>query len=70
MFERLTEAASRAGERRALARAAALADQMSAELPRGIEVQATADAVVISGRAVKRRFAIDPALRWLTARLR
>jgi hypothetical protein len=41
-----------------------------AELPAGIEARATVEGVALSGHGLRRRFALDPALRWLTARLR
>jgi ABC-type transport system involved in cytochrome bd biosynthesis fused ATPase/permease subunit len=69
MFERAMERARRAAEARAKARAAALAEQMREEAPRGIEVFVDNAGVRLSGRGLGRRFALDPALRWLAARL-
>jgi hypothetical protein len=70
MFERITERAVRAAEAKARARAAQLAAGMKKELPRGIEVVVEDRGIRLSGRQLARRFALDPALRWLTARLR
>jgi hypothetical protein len=69
MFERLLERAGRAAERRAGAKARALAERLGDKLPPGIEARAEAEGVVLSGRAIARRFALEPGLRWLIGRL-
>jgi hypothetical protein len=66
MFERLVERVDALAERRARARAAALAERLQAELPRGIAAAADAEGVRLSGRGIVRRFALDPALRWMS----
>jgi hypothetical protein len=38
--------------------------------PPGLAVEPAAEGVRLSGRGLKRRFALEPALRWLTAVLR
>lgn len=70
MFERMMIRAASRAEARARAATAALAERMLAELPRGVTAEAGEDGVQLSGRHLRRRFALDPALRWLTARLR
>lgn len=64
MFEPLTARAARAAERRARERAAALAGEIRAALPSDIRVEAEAQGVRLSGRALRRRMALDSALRW------
>ena len=65
MFEKLEARVRRA----AVARAARLADEMvgrlAGQLPPGISVEAGSESVRISGRAIKRRLALEPALRAL-----
>jgi hypothetical protein len=70
MFERITKRAVRVAEAKAQGRAAELAERMKEELPRGIAVAVEDRGIRLSGRQLARRFALDPALRWLTARLR
>jgi hypothetical protein len=67
MFETLEARAARTAERRAKARAQALADAFGAALPKDIRVEADAEGVRLSGRALGRRRALDPALRWTIA---
>lgn len=70
MFERLVERASRNAERRVRSRIDDLVERMRAELPRGIAAEPTAEGVRLRGRRLTLRFVSEPALRWLTARLR
>ena len=70
MFERIMGRAQLLAERRARARCSELAERMRAELPASVEVEETARGVRLLGRGVRRRFALEPALRWLTAALR
>lgn len=70
MFERMTERAERAGRRKARAVSADLAARMRAELPGDIAAEAADEGVILSGRGIGARFALDPALRWLLARVR
>jgi hypothetical protein len=70
MFERMMARAARTAEAKARQRAAGLAERMKAKLPPGIKVTVEDRGVRLSGRDLARRFVLDPALRWLTARLR
>jgi hypothetical protein len=70
MFERLTERAVRKAERRTQSRIDRLATEIEASLPAGIRCAAAPEGVRLSGRGLRRRFTLDPALRWLTAALR
>ena len=54
----------RAAER-ARARAAALAGRLREELPPGVAVEESGDGVALLGKGLKRRFALEPALRAL-----
>ncbi|CAA9494130.1 MAG: hypothetical protein AVDCRST_MAG91-705 [uncultured Sphingomonadaceae bacterium] len=68
MFERLLERALELAEERAERRVQEIADRALAELPSGITAAAQRDGVVLSGRALSRRFALEPALRWMRFR--
>ena len=68
MFERLTERARRAAEAGAGRAARALAERLESELPPGIRAEATGEGVALRGRGLRRRFALDPALRGLLGR--
>jgi hypothetical protein len=46
------------------------AEQIEAGLPGGIAVQRDRDGVCLSGRGLKRRVVLEPALLWLLAGLR
>ena len=67
MLERLKDRIGALAERRAEVRRRRLADEMRAEAPAGVRVHEEERAVVLSGRGLKRRFALDPELRWLVA---
>lgn len=69
MFASLFERGKAAAERRAAARADALASAMQAEAPRGLKIARGKGGVTMSGRGLARRFATEPALRWLVASL-
>jgi hypothetical protein len=56
------------GERRARRVKSALADAMKAEAPAGVRIEEVAEGVALVGRGLIRRWAIDPALRWLVER--
>ncbi|TMJ18690.1 MAG: hypothetical protein E6G92_02280 [Alphaproteobacteria bacterium] len=64
-FDRLAERARRRAEARAAARREALAADLAGALPPGVKAEADDDGVVISGRGLGRRFALDAALRRL-----
>jgi hypothetical protein len=68
MFERLLERGRRAAERRTEAEARVLAERLASELPPGIEARVAEEGVLLSGRGVARRFALEPELRWLIGR--
>lgn len=55
--------------RRATEVANRLADRLEEELPAGIGVDVSSRGVEFRGRGIRRRFALDPALRWLVAGL-
>ena len=65
MFEKLLVRAERMARRRASERAHELADRLAVELPRGIRAERDGDGVVIGGRGIARRFALDAKLRWM-----
>lgn len=70
MFEQTFARVSRSAERRRLARIEMLAERMRAAVPGGIEVEPVPEGVRLSGGDLRARFALDPALRWLTTVLR
>ena len=70
MFETMLERGRQAAERAAERRTRMLAERLRAELPDGIETEAGTGGVTLSGRGMGPRFALDPALRWIVARLR
>jgi hypothetical protein len=65
MFERMVERVARQAERRAEARVLELTERLRGELPPGIRAEAGTAAVRLSGRSLKRRFALEPELRWM-----
>jgi hypothetical protein len=70
MFERLKARALLLAEARAERRRHALAARLADELPAGIAADRTGEGVELSGRGLKRRLALEPALRALIGRLR
>jgi len=68
MFGKLMERASRAAEQRAAARIGQVAERLRDELPGGIGVEAGEGGVRLVGRGLRRRFATEPALRWMQFR--
>jgi hypothetical protein len=70
MLEALEGRLRRLAELRASRRLDETAERIAAGLPRGIYAARTADSVELSGRGLSRRFALEPALRWLLAGLR
>ncbi len=70
MFERLAERVRRRAEARARERSQAMAAQLRAELPPGIDARAGEEGIVLSGRALRRRFALERELLWLVARFK
>lgn len=68
MFERLMDRARTRAEQRARERVLKLAEEMRAELPRGIDAEAGSEGVRLIGRGLRRRFVLEPALRWMRLR--
>jgi len=69
MFEKMIGRVRDAAEAKARAHATRLAGRAADELPRGIAAQAEADGVRLTGRGLRRRMALEPALRSLFQRL-
>jgi hypothetical protein len=67
MFERLMLHGAALARRAADARRSALAAELREEAPEGVRVAEEMEAVTLEGRALGRRFAIEPGLRWLLA---
>jgi hypothetical protein len=65
MFERLMVRGAALAETTARRRRKDLAEALGAEAPAGVRVSEEEGAVAIEGRELKRRFALEPALRWL-----
>ena len=70
MLERLMIHGAALAERAARERRSSLAQALREEAPEGVTVEEEADAVALAGRGLRRRFAIEPALRWLVPGLR
>jgi FAD/FMN-containing dehydrogenase len=70
MFERLSERARLLADARARRRRERLAERISGTGLRGVTVSAEEEAVVLSGRGLRRRSASDPELRWIVAESR
>lgn len=68
MFERLVDRVAERAETHAGERTAALADRLADELPPGIGVEKTDGGVRLVGRRLRRRFVLEPALRWMRFR--
>ena len=69
MFEALAARATQIAEARAAARRRALAKAATGLLPTGVRIEESEYGLVLSGRRLARRLALDLALRWLFARL-
>jgi len=67
MFERLMLHGAARAESAARRRRQELARALAEEAPAGIRVSEEDGAVAIEGRGLGRRFALEPALRWLIA---
>jgi hypothetical protein len=65
MFERLIARAEVRARRMAGRRRDQLAQRLATEAPPDVAIEAQADTVALSGRGLRRRLALDPALRWL-----
>ncbi|HEX6374611.1 MAG TPA: hypothetical protein VFZ91_02715 [Allosphingosinicella sp.] len=67
MFERLMRHGAALAETRARRRRSELAEALREAAPDGVGVSEEEEAVALSGRGLGRRFALEPALRWLIA---
>jgi hypothetical protein len=67
MFERLMRHGSELAERAARRRRSELAETLREEAPAGARVDEEDGEVVLSGSGLRRRFALEPGLRWLVA---
>ena len=65
MFERLMIRGAALAQQAERRRRSALAEALRAEAPAGVKVDEAEAGVALSGAGLKRRFALDPALRWL-----
>ena len=68
MFERLMLHGAALAGKAARRRRRALAEALEADAPAGVRVDEEEEAVALSGRGLVRRFALEPALRWLVLR--
>lgn len=66
MFERLMLKAAALANEAARRRRSALAEALGAEAPDGVWVSEDEDDVVLRGRGIRRRFALETRLRWFT----
>jgi hypothetical protein len=67
MFERLRLHGAALAEKAARRRRRELAEALGAEAPAGVRAIEEEGAVALEGRGLRRRFALEPALRWLPA---
>ena len=65
MFERLMVRAAALAQAAGRRRRDDLAQAWSEEAPAGVRVEAAEEGVILSGRGLGRRFALEPVLRWL-----
>ena len=67
MFEKLMLHGAALARRAAEGRRSALAAELREEAPEGVVVSEEEGAVVLEGRGLERRYALEPELRWLLA---
>ena len=67
MFERLMRRGGELAERAARRRRSALAEALAADAPAGVEASESDGGVVLSGRGLGRRLALESGLRWLVS---
>ena len=65
MLERLMLHGAALARKSAKARLGSLAGALREEAPPGVRVDEEEEAVALSGRGLRRRFALEPELRWL-----
>lgn len=70
MFGQLTARVERAAQRRVEKLRIALAERIADDFPGGVAAEVDKEGVRVKGRGLARRFALDPALRWLLTGLR
>ena len=70
MLERAIERARLRGAERARRHARRLAAAAAEAAPEGVLVEAAEDGFALAGRGLKRRYALEPALRWLREKAR
>jgi hypothetical protein len=70
MFDKLAERGAALAARAAERRREDLAEGLRNAAPRGVTISEAPEGVLLSGRALRLRFALEPALRWLTAVVR
>lgn len=70
MFAKLQARGTELANGRAAARRELLAVRLEEKVPNGVRVQREQDRIVLSGRGLVRRFALDPLVRWLVAEAR
>jgi hypothetical protein len=67
MLERLMLHGAALARRAAEGRRAALAEALGEDAPEGVRVSEDSEGVALEGRGLRRRFALEPELRWLLA---
>ncbi len=67
MFERLMIRGAALAQRAARRRRGEIAEALRADSPEGVRVDEAEEGVALSGSGLKRRFALDPALRRLVS---
>lgn len=70
MFEKLGARGAEVAARRAAVRRARLAARAEKLAPRGVRASEEGEQIVLAGRGLARRFALDARLRWLIAEAR
>lgn len=65
MFEALVARIDRRSARRATELARDIAESLTVSMPASVSVLAEENGVRLAGRELVRRFALDPAVRWL-----
>ncbi|MFN3351857.1 hypothetical protein [Pseudorhodoplanes sp.] len=70
MFEKLAARAAEIAARRAAIRRGRVAAKLKELAPQGVQVVEEGHGIVLVGRRLGRRFALDPHLRWLVTETR
>ncbi len=69
MFKALMARSAARAEASAAVQTRRLAERLEQDLPADVRAEADVPGVRLTGRALKRRMALDPALRWIMAEL-